>query len=184
MAQAQPNDFAEPESYSGFAKLLHWLVAVCIIVMVPIGFIMANIGPGDLQNALYTIHRSLGVIILALMIPRLAYRLINGAPAPEPTLDPMQRVVSHLVHVALYVFVIAQALIGWVATSAFGAPISVFGLFILPPIVGKDIALAEPLFAAHYWIGILVAALVLLHIAAALYHGIIRKDGVLQRMLP
>jgi cytochrome b561 len=172
------------EQYSGFAKLLHWLVAVCVIIMIPAGLVMANIGPGDLQNVLYTVHRSLGVLVLGLMIIRLLNRLIAGAPPPEPTLTPMQRAVSHVVHMALYALLIAQALIGWVATSAFGATISFFGLFAVPDLVSKDQALSEPLFAAHLWIGLLIAALVLMHIAAALYHGLIRRDGVLQRMLP
>jgi cytochrome b561 len=184
MAQVTPDQMAGVDSYSGFAKLMHWLVAICIIVMIPVGLIMSNIEPGTLQNVLYTVHRSLGALVLALMVIRLGYRMVHGAPAPEPTLEPMQRVVSHLVHVALYGLVIAQALIGWFGTSAFGAAISVFGLFILPPLVDKNMELAGPLFVAHFWIGITVSALVVLHIAAALYHGFIRRDGVLQRMLP
>lgn len=172
------------EQYSGFSKLLHWLVAICVIVMIPIGIAMSKVGPGDLQNAFYTIHRSLGVLILGLMMIRLLNRLIAGAPSPEPTLDPFQRAISHVVHMSLYALLIAQALIGWVATSAYGAAISFFGLFIVPDLVSKDQTLAEPLFAAHFYIGLLVAALAILHIAAALYHGFVRRDGVLQRMLP
>ncbi len=184
MMQTTSDQFAVTESYSGFAKLLHWLVALCILVMIPVGIVMTNIGSGDVQNLLFNLHRSLGVTVLALMVIRLTYRLINGAPAPEPTLTPMQRAVSHVVHVALYALVIAQALIGWIATSAFGAAISVYGLFTLPALVGRDMTLAEPLFAAHFWIGISVTLLVILHVSAALYHGFIRRDQVLQRMLP
>lgn len=172
------------EQYAGFSKLLHWLVAICVIVMIPIGIAMTKVGSGDLQNVFYTIHRSLGVLILGLMIIRLLNRLIAGAPAPEPTLPPIQRAVSHVVHMALYALLIAQGLIGWVATSAYGATISFFGLFNVPDLVSKDQALSEPLFAAHFFIGLTITALVLLHIAAALYHGFIRRDGVLQRMLP
>lgn len=172
------------EQYSGFAKLLHWLVAICVIIMIPIGITMIRIGPGDLQNVFFTIHRSLGVLVLVLMVIRLLNRLIAGAPPPEPTLDAMQRAVSHVVHMALYALIIAQGLIGWVATSAYGAAISFFGLFDVPAIVSKDQSLADPLFAAHYWLGLVIAALVLMHIGAALFHGFIRRDGVLQRMLP
>ena len=172
------------EQYTGFSKLLHWLVAICVIVMIPIGLTMNYVGPGTLQNVFYTIHRSLGVLVLGLMIIRLLNRLIVGAPPPEPTLTAVQRAVSHVVHMALYALLIAQALIGWVGTSAFGAAISFFGLFQVPDLVGKDQSLSEPLFAAHFWIGLLITALVLMHIGAALYHGIIRRDGVMQRMLP
>lgn len=182
--QTTSEHYGDVEGYSGFAKLLHWLVAACILAMIPIGIAMVNIEPGDLQNSLYNLHRSLGITVLGLMIIRLANRLIAGAPPPEPTLAPAQRAVSHIVHIALYALVTAQALIGWVATSAFGAPISVFGLFVMPDLVSRDLDLAGPLFAAHYWMGIVVTALVVLHIAAALYHAMIRRDGVLQRMLP
>jgi cytochrome b561 len=96
----------------------------------------------------------------------------------------MQRVASHLVHIALYVLVTAQALIGWIATSAYGAAISFFGLFTVPAIVGKDQSLATPLFTAHEVLGFGIAGLLFLHIGAALFHYFIRKDGVLQRMLP
>jgi cytochrome b561 len=122
--------------------------------------------------------------VLALMTVRIFYRLVHGAPAPEPTLEPFQRIASHLVHMALYVLVTAQALIGWIATSAYGAQISYFGLFTVPALVEKDQALATPLFTAHLVLAILIAGLLALHIGAALHHYFIRKDGVLQRMLP
>ncbi len=172
------------EGYSAIAKLLHWTIAACILLLIPVGITMHYIGSGDLQNVLYFVHRSVGVLVLALMLIRLAYRLINGAPPPEPTLEPLQRVASHLVHLALYALVIAQSLIGWVGTSAYGAAISVFGLFTLPALVGKDQELAKPLLAAHQLIGFAIAGLLVLHIGAALYHYFIRRDGVLQRMLP
>jgi cytochrome b561 len=135
-----------------------------------------------LQDGLYNAHRSLGVLVLALMLVRLGYRLMRGVPAPEPTLSSLQRGVSHLVHIGLYVLLIAQSFIGWVATSAYGAAISVFGLFTLPAIVAKDQELSKPLFLAHEVIGFILAGLVLLHIAAAFYHFLVRGDRVLQRM--
>ncbi len=175
---------AAVESYSGFAKFLHWVIALCVLVMIPVGVAMNNVEAGNLQNVLYTVHRSCGILVLALMVVRIFYRLTRGAPAPEPTLDPFQRIASHLVHMAFYVLITAQALIGWVATSAFGAPISFFGLFTVPALVEKDQTLATPLFAAHEILAWVIAGLLIVHIGAALYHYFIRKDGVLQRMLP
>jgi cytochrome b561 len=172
------------QGYSGFARFMHWTVAACVLVMIPIGFLMNAVEAGALQNVLYTIHRSLGVSVLFLMLIRLGYRLIHGAPPPEPTINALQRVVSHLVHLALYALIIAQALIGWVATSAYGAAISFFGLFTVPPLVAKDQTLSEPLFQVHMLIAFTIIGLLAMHIGAALYHHFIRKDGVLQRMLP
>ena len=80
------------EEYSGFAKLLHWVIAACVLGMIPVGIVMLRLEPGDLQNDLYNLHRSFGVLVLALMLVRLAYRLVNGVPAPEPTLTAGQRI--------------------------------------------------------------------------------------------
>jgi cytochrome b561 len=176
--------YAETADYSGFAKLLHWIVAACVLTMIPAGIAMTRVDQGVVQNVLYTLHRSLGVFVLALMLVRLAYRLVKGAPEPEATITTGQRVASHLVHLALYALIIAQAAIGWVATSAYGAAISFFGLFTVPALVAKDQDLSKPLFVVHEALGFIIAALVTLHIAAALYHHFIRRDRVLKRMLP
>jgi cytochrome b561 len=185
MTTINQGGYAVPrEEYSGFAKLLHWTIAVCVLFIIPAGIAMANLPDGNLKNALYTLHRSTGALVLVLMLIRLAYRLVNGVPAPEPTLNSFQRIVSHAVHLGLYGLLIAQPIIGWVATSAYGAQISVYGLFTLPALVGKDEALAKPLFLVHELIGFAIAGLLVMHIGAALYHYFIRRDGVLQRMLP
>jgi cytochrome b561 len=180
-----PSGYAVPgEQYSGFAKLLHWTIAACVLFIIPAGILMGVLADGTTKNALYTLHRSFGALVLALMMIRLAYRLVNGVPAPEPTLTAFQRIVSHAVHLGLYGLLIAQPIIGWVATSAYGAQISFFGLFTLPALVAKDEALSKPLFQVHELIGFVIAGLLAMHIGAALFHYFIRRDGVLQRMLP
>lgn len=177
------DNITQASQYSGIAKFLHWIVAASVLILIAAGLTMNWVAQGPLQNVLYTVHRSLGVLVLFLMLIRLTYRLVHGAPPHEPTLTVMQRVVSHAVHMALYVLLIAQPLIGWIATSAYGAKISFFGLFTVPDLVAKDQTLSEPLFAVHFWMGLLITALAGMHIAAALYHHFIRRDGVLRRML-
>jgi cytochrome b561 len=172
------------EEYSGIAKFFHWTVAICVLTLIPVGLLMNNVPEGMTQNVMYTVHRSLGALVLALMILRLGYRLIVGWPAPEPTITPAQRIASHAVHNLLYLLLIVQPALGWYATSVYGATISFFGLFNLPSIAEKNEPASEPLFMVHELIGFVIAGLVLLHIAGALYHYFIRKDGVLQRMLP
>ncbi|WP_088346258.1 MULTISPECIES: cytochrome b [Rhodomicrobium] len=172
------------DKYSGFAIFMHWLIAVLVLAMIPIGIIMGSLDAGPLQDGLYTMHRSFGILVLMLMLVRLGYRLIHGAPPPEPTLNAAQRTVSHIVHMALYALIIAQALIGWAATSAYGAAISFFGLFTVPPILAKDEAISTSLFFTHELLGFTIAGLLVLHIGAALYHFVVRGDGVLQRMVP
>jgi cytochrome b561 len=172
------------EGYSGTAKLLHWTIAAAVLTTIPVGLAMIRLPEGMAQNAGYTVHRSLGVLILTLMILRLGYRLIVGWPAPEPTITAAQRIASHAVHNLLYLLLIVQPLFGWYATSAYGAQISFFGLFTVPALTMKDEELAKQLFAVHNLIGFAIAGLLVLHIGGALFHYFIRRDGVLQRMLP
>lgn len=173
-----------PGGYPATSKWLHWLIAICVLAIVPIGLLLPYTEAGPFQDRLYNIHKSLGVLILALMLLRLINRLVVGSPAPEPSLATWQRTASSAVHGLLYVLLIAQPIIGNAANSAYGASTPFFGLFELQPIVTQNEALSKALFAVHRWLGILIAALVLVHIGAALLHHLIIKDGVLRRMLP
>ncbi len=170
--------------YSTLAKTLHWLVAICVLSIVTIAFWMSNAPEGPLQNRLFMLHKSLGMLILILMVLRIANRLIAGAPAPDPTLEPWQRKASSAVHGLLYLLVLAMPVIGYVGHSAFGVSTPFFGLFEFPPIIGKNEPLSEKLFVLHRYLGWAVTAVVVLHIGAALQHYFIRRDRVLQRMLP
>ena len=170
--------------YSRIAKLLHWLVAICVLSTIPVAFWMNNASPGPLQDNLFNLHKSIGMLILALMLLRVTYRLTAGAPAAEPSLAPWQRSFSSTVHTLLYVLLVAMPIVGYTANSAYGASTPFFGLFDLPPIVGKNEALSEQLFKYHRWTGWAVAVLAAMHIGAALQHHFIHRDGVLRRMLP
>jgi cytochrome b561 len=171
------------ERYGLIARLIHWLTAVLVLTMVPAGLTMIRIDSGPLQNQLFDFHRSVGVALMVLTLIRLAYRLTHK-PAPLPAGMPgWQKFAAKTTHAFLYGFLLVNPFIGWVATSAYGAAISVFGLFTMPAIVAKDRALADQLFQVHLALGLLFTAAVLLHIAAALYQGLIRRDGVLSRML-
>jgi len=145
---------------------------------------MVNAPSGPVQNMLFDLHRSFGAVILLLALVRIPYRLVAGAPPPEPTLPRWQVGAAHAVHGLLYLFILVMPIVGWVGTSAFGASITVFWLFELPAIVGKNEALANTLLGWHATAGLVMAALVVVHIAAALYHRFVRHDGVLARMLP
>lgn len=169
--------------YSLVARGIHWLTVLLVFAMVPAGLTMIRIGSGPLQNQLFDFHRSVGVVLMALTLVRLIYRLTHPA-APLPTSVPLwQQMTAKATHVFLYGFLLVNPVIGWVATSAYGAPIRVFNLFTMPAIVAKDRALADQLFSVHAILGLLFTAAVLLHVAAAIYHGAIRRDGVLSRML-
>jgi cytochrome b561 len=172
------------DHYPATSKLLHWLVAACVLTTAPVAIAMTRIDKGPTQDALYNLHKSLGVLILILMVLRLVNRLAVGGLAAEAEIEPWQKTVSSIVHTSLYVLLLAMPFVGYIANSAYGASTPFFGLFELPAIVGKNDALATQLFTLHRWVGWLVILLVLTHISAALYHHIIRHDAVLKRMLP
>jgi len=186
-AGGQENDMTygtRTDHYPATSKWLHWLVAICVLTTAPVAIAMVNVGKGPTQDMLYNFHKSLGVLILILMLLRLINRLVVGAPIPDPDIEPWQKTVSSIVHTSLYVLLLAMPVVGYIANSVYGAATPFFGLFELPPIASKNEELAKQLFAIHSWVGWLVIAIVLTHVSAALYHYFIRRDNVLQRMLP
>ncbi len=175
---------AVERDYSPIAKLLHWLVAACVIFIIPAGIVMVNVELSDaVRNNLYSLHKAFGILILGLMAVRIGYRLTFGAPAASGALTPTQYVVSRIVHFTLYVLLIAMPILGWAGTSAFPAPVPFFGLFEMPALLGEDRELSKQLLAIHGYMGFFLAGVAVLHIAAGIYHGFIRRDGVLSRMI-
>lgn len=171
------------ERYPSALIWMHWIMAVLIVSTIPIGYVMGDLEPGPGQDRLYHLHRSIGVTVLALACLRLALRLRLGAPPPDPSLQPWQRSASTAAHHGLYALIFLVPLLGWAGTSAFGAPILVWSLFELWPILPKNQPLSEILLGAHGLFASTLAGLVLLHVAGALHHALIRRDGVMQRML-
>lgn len=174
--------------YSPMARRFHWITAAAVFVMVPLGFAMSyrgntlNIWDG-VTDALYSSHKLIGFLLLWLTAGRLIYRLVHGAPPDEPTLEWWQKAGSHLLHWALYGLLLIVPLLGWIGVSLFPS-LMVFNLFGLPPLASPDEVAAKRVLAIHGWLAILLALLVCAHIGAALFHHVIRKDGVLRRMLP
>jgi cytochrome b561 len=170
--------------YRAPAKLLHWLTALAIFCVVPLGLAMTLANPGPEQNRLYDLHRSFGAVVLMLTALRLLWRLYAPAPPMVPGLPPWQERAARYTHYALYVLLFAVPLLGWTGTSAFGAQIVVFDLFTLPALVEKNRELAEILLPTHVIMALTLCFLLIGHIGAALYHHFIRKDETLRRMLP
>jgi len=174
-----------PESYqagySGFAKSLHWIIALLVLTAIPVGIVM-----GQIENApfnLFNFHKSLGVLILILMTIRLIYRLVHGAPK-ETNIPAFYRFAGSATHWALYLLLFLTPISGAIANMYYGAVTPFFGLFEVQPFFVKDEEIANFIFSRHKILGWAVGALAIMHIGAALFHYVIRKDGVMQRMLP
>jgi cytochrome b561 len=169
-------------AYTLTARVLHWLTAVLIFSVIALGIVIGNEWGGSLQSSLFDLHRSIGALLIPVILLRLLYRWFNR-PLPLPdTIPVLQRFAAHATHVGLYVLPIVQAIVGWMGTSAYRAPIPVFGFFELPPILPQNRALSVQLFTVHSLLGIAIAGLITVHIGAALFHHFVRRDGILKRM--
>jgi len=176
------------ETYTRKARALHWTTVALLAVQFPVGLYMVYRGNtlnlwDTLTNVLYSGHKLGGVTILIIVLWRLVYRMTHGAPADEPTIEPWQRIVSRLNHWGLYVLLIAAPIAGYIGISLFPA-LDIFGVVSLPAVVAPDKEAAKTVFAVHGLLVMLLALLIAMHVGAALYHYLIRKDNVLGRMIP
>ena len=170
--------------YAPWSKTLHWITALMILFIIPAGIVMTNIGSGALQNNLFDLHRSFGVLVFAITLVRVLVRIAQGAPGPAAGLNALERFAAATVHYLMYALLIAMPLIGWLMTSAYRVDVSVFGLFTLPHLVEKSEETYKLLQQMHFIGGIALALLVLMHIGAVIKHTFLSKDTVLWRMLP
>jgi cytochrome b561 len=169
--------------FAPLQRLLHWLMAICILTMLFIGVgMVSTIMPKYVT--LLSIHKSLGIAILALALIRLAVRLRYGAPPLPADLPEPMKLAAYLSHYALYALMIAMPLIGWAMLSAGAYPIVVFGRVWLPAILPQSDSLHTLLWDAHFYLAFVFFALVLMHVAAALFHALVRQDGVFESMAP
>ena len=181
-----PNAAAPIETYSEMARGLHWTTVALIAVQLPLGLLMVKYGErtnfAPPTGQMYDAHKLIGLLVLVVVVARLANRLANGAPSDEPTLEPWQRIVSHLTHWAIYAALLIVPMLGWLAASAYG-PFAPFGI-PLPALLPHNDMQATKLFDLHAYAAFGLLLLIAAHIAAALFHYIIRRDGVLNRMWP
>ncbi len=172
-----------PDRYTSTAIGLHWLLALMIVGSFGVGLTMADLPISPQRVKLFNWHKWAGVTILALSAVRLLWRLTHRPP-PDLPMPAWQRHAAHGTHLALYVLCLAVPLAGWAYSSAAGFPVVWFGVLPLPDFVPADRPLAEALKALHGALAFTLAGIVLLHVAAALKHHWIDRDGTLQRMRP
>ena len=171
------------DRYSPVAIAFHWLLAIAIIGSFCVGLYMADLPMSPARLKLFNWHKWAGITILALSALRLLWRLTHRPPADVP-MPPWQRRAAHVTHIVLYGLFFLVPLSGWAYTSSTGFPVVVFGLIPLPDFVPVDKALAEILKSRHHMLAFALAFVVLLHIAAALKHHFLDRDGLLLRMWP
>ena len=169
--------------FTPLQRTLHWVMAVCILAMLFIGVGMVSTVASEYLT-LVNIHKPLGILILILALIRLVVRLVYGAPPLPLDLPEPMKLAAYLSQYALYALMIAMPLIGWAMLSAADYPVTLWSGFSLPQIVPQSASLHTLLWSAHFYLAFCFFALILMHLAAGLFHALIRRDGVFDAMGP
>ncbi|NMT63182.1 cytochrome b [Marinobacter orientalis] len=177
----------EIQKYPAGWRILHWVMALMVLTLIPIGLWMASRAEadlwGDLTDTLYNWHKAIGFSVLLLMVLRIVVKIRLKTP-PYPDEMPRQlQIAAKSLHHLIYIMLVVTPLFGWAGVTAFPALVTVGG-YHLPamPFVPEDKELANRLFEIHGWLAITLGVLIAGHIAAALRH-LLRKDGIFRRMV-
>ena len=180
-------DAAHPAGqYGAIAKLFHWVTLGLMLVALPLGFVIQHVKDAS-KMGFYALHESAGLTILFVALARLAWRRLSPPPSMPNDMPKLMRTTSTAVHHALYALLILQPLLGFLATNAWGFPMqgatAYLGFIELPKFMEAWDGLAKILSLLHSIGGWLLVVLIALHIAGALFHHAIRRDGTLMRMI-
>ncbi len=173
------------DRWGATSQLLHWTIAALILSIGAVGLVMGELPRSPKWFWVYTLHKSLGLTVLALVLVRIAWRLYAGAPPPVAGTPRWQARLASFTHGAIYVLILAMPLSGWLYDSASGLrPFRWFGLAEVPKLSPPNEALADAMHETHELLFWVLIALVIGHAGAALYHHFVRRDATLARMLP
>jgi len=172
-------------SWGAVSQCLHWLTVVLILALAVVGLVMTELPRTPKYFWVYTLHKSLGISVFALLPLRLGWRLWAGAPRPVAGTPFWQHAIASVTHWLLYALLLAVPLSGWIYDSASSLrPFRWFGLFEMPKLSSPDEALAELAHSAHIGLFWIMIALVAAHAGAAFWHHLFQRDETLRRMLP
>lgn len=171
-------------AWGALLRAFHWSIAILIAVQAAIGLTMVQMGLTPAKVRVFALHKSIGITILALVLLRIAWRLSEYKPADPAGMPHWQVIAARAMHLTLYVLILAIPLSGWWFNSASNAPLVWFGWFDVPSLTGGYDPLWKPrallLHQTLFW---LLAALLVGHVGAALWHHFRQRDDVLRRML-
>ncbi len=178
-------DPVEIACYDPVARTLHWLIAALAVVVVSLGWAIPG-APRETESRdlLLLLHRSVGLSILALMVIRVLWRLFHPPPPLPAGFPRIEALAAYADHALLYVLFLVMPLSGYVNAAAAGHAVSLFGLVAIPPLIPENGRLSQAAVAVHLAGQFVVYGLVALHVAAALMHRIVRRNTILERMLP
>ena len=170
--------------YDTTARMLHWVTAVLVILMIAAGSTMTGDVDRTTQNVLFAFHKGTGVVLLFLIAFRIIWRFTHPAPPLPASVAPLQRTAATATHVGLYFFLIVMAISGYVRVTTGGFPIEMLNAIGVPPLLPRADAVADVAKAIHATARYGLIALIALHVGAAILHGVWLRDGVFSRMWP
>jgi cytochrome b561 len=174
----------KPAGYGPVAKTLHWLLFALLAAQFLIGWIMPDVHRNTKPDGLIAWHLGVGATIIALLVIRLAWRLYRPVPLEAANTPPWQNALAHATHWLLYFLLALILLLGWANASARGYPVTILGIIPLPPIMPVGSSIGMEAGDVHGLITWVLLGLIGLHVLGALYHRLVLRDRVLQRMLP
>jgi cytochrome b561 len=171
-----------PRQFTALSRLLHWTMAAMVLTMLGLGVSMV-VSLAD-YHVLLSIHRPLGIAILILVVIRFVNRLVNPPPPFPATVSRLERLAAIASEITMYALMFALPLVGWGMLSAARYPIVLFGSVQLPFILPHNAMLFAILRKAHTVLAYFFFLMFLAHLAAILFHTLIVRDGLFQRMAP
>lgn len=173
-----------PARYPRQAVILHWIVALLILALLASGWYMVDIPKNTPERAFFfNLHKSIGIIAAIVIAAMIVWRLKNEVPPLPATMSGWERMAAALNHRLFYVFMVLVPAAGYLTSSFSKYGPKLFGI-PLPHWGWEDAALRGGFAMVHRVTALVFAVLIALHIAAALKHLLLDKDGVFQRMMP
>ena len=163
---------------------IHWMTVVAIVVAVAVMFVRDATEDRALRQVLLETHRQLGLLVLIGVGVRVALRLYKGLADHAPDMSSFLRWAARAAHLLMYAVLVALPLLGWAVTNAHGVALTFLGSVPLPKLLSADSELADMLTDYHVWAAWGLLTLVVAHVGAAVWHHLVRRDGVLRAMLP
>jgi cytochrome b561 len=183
MSTIKPRTVIAP-GYGPIAKILHWLIALLLVVQYGLGWLMPHVGRNTKPEGLIAWHLWIGAVIIAVLAIRLIWRVTHPVPLLRDNVPGWQHVLAAVTHWGLYLILVVLLALGWANASARGWSVTLLGIVPLPSIAATGSPFGMRAGDIHSFIGWILLALVGLHVLAVLYHRLILRDQVLQRMLP